>query len=415
MPAPPLPLIALLRSGRYTRRTFFELTHSGGTVRVCDGIGNFELDGAEYLSVGGLAGLDGISDSGDIQNHSVIAKLNGVALSSLASVDTNIRGETATIKFAWIDEAGNVAYSRTMAVLKGSHLQTKFDAREHSVAAHLRGPTAQWQTPPRAYYTDKDQQRRYSGDTGFSFVKYLENANASGWSVDEESTGGRPILIGNGIEGIGLRDNVALIPMGDAVLGMNAQNSSSKLKRFVSLTAYVEDVSGASIDLATVSAGLYDVQCGGANCYVDVSGDARTPGGELLIPSGGTSANKIRQQGTISADGTATGTSLDTAAPLVSTLIKKAGSTLNTQDQSGRVYCNKNGLDVIVVSNVPQDAAGNPYVEATTGTAVSFASGNMRVGANDCKVSTTGVILSNAGRRIIKQGGTADEFLRVWT
>lgn len=426
MPAPPLPLIALLRSGHFTRRTFFKLTHSGGTVRVCDGIGNYELDGEEYLSVGGLAALDGISDSGDIQNHSVIAKLNGVALASLATVDPNIRGETATIKFAWIDEAGNAVYSRTMAVLKGSHLQTKFDAREHSVAAHLRGPTAQWQTPPRAYYTDKDQQRRFAGDTGFSFVKYLENANASGWSVDEETTGGVPTWYGTSTSSaniIGLRDSLTLEPIGDNQYGVGHARTGAggQLRQLDGGGAFAEDTTAAP---AIVNAGTpQPLKVGGTDCYVDISGDVRSPGGAIITPGGTSSTtNRLRKQGTISADGSATAETL-TEVNVGSTtrhIYKTSNPGVSVggfaDDQTGRVYCNRNGRDVFAVVGVVQSLADStPYVEAVTGTACVIGSGKMQVSGSDCKVSTTGVILSNAGRRIVKQGGDAEEFLRVWT
>lgn len=429
MPAPPADLVTALRKGLVTRRVFFEMTHSGGTVRVCDGIGDYRLDGVLYRSIAGLAAVDGVSDSGDIQNHNVVAKLNGAAVAQLSQIDPDIRGETATIRLAWITEEGNVLTSRTVAILRGSHLVSRKEEYDYSIAAHLRGPTALWQAPPRAYYTDKDQQRRYPGDTGMSFVKTLENANANGWSVDEETTGGVPTWYGGAIihTAIGPRDSLSLAPIGDHTRGLNLRVLTSAIKRVADSVAYLEDVTGAPVS-CTLSGPTAPFKVGGTDCYVDIFGDLRSPGGERLILSGGSASDRLRVQTEIVADGTPGATTIqkqsDGANPTVKVIHKTGTAVTNgantiITDQIGRVYCNKNGGDIASVSNVPTSQADStPYVEATTGTAATFQAatgGKLQVGGVDCVLSSTGVVLSAGGRRIVKQGGTPDEFLRVWT
>ena len=42
MPAPPTALVNALRRGTVARHVFFEMTHSQGTVRMWDGVGDFK-------------------------------------------------------------------------------------------------------------------------------------------------------------------------------------------------------------------------------------------------------------------------------------------------------------------------------------------------------------------------------------
>lgn len=416
MAAPPAALITALRAGTVRRHLFFKMTHSQGTVFAWDGVGDFELDGETYLGVRGLASISGVSDSGELQNHEVTYQLNGVPLPALLSIDPYIRGETITLKAAWIDESGVALYQRTLRVDIADILTMSLDAETKTITVKARSPMAEWQTPPRAYYTDKDQQRRFPGDTGFLYVKELENTNVTGWTTSVETSGGIPRNYGS-FDNSWFLDSVTYAPIGDHTFGLTPRYRTTDQKLYTNTyaTQYVEQDTGASTGLS----GTGYLTVGGVNTYVDAAGDVRTSGGKLIYYNGDTN-HKLRVPATIASDGTATGTRITTQSGVLGTesganVIRKEGVSVSGEDMNGLVFAQKSGRMVQENSGVlEQIFSGADFVEASTGNAVTFAGGVMQVSGSDVHVSTTGVILTAANRRIHKTGDTND-FLRVWT
>lgn len=436
MPAPPAALVTALRTGAADRHIFFSMTHVDGAVRCWDGIGDFQLGADVHLGVGGLMQLEGISDSGDVQNHSVSVKLNGATLPSINVTTLSIRGEAASLVFGWIDEAGTVAASRIVFSGLGDVLRTRFTVEEKSVTAILRAPLAEWQTPPRAYYTDADQQRRYSDDTGFSFVRLLENVSVSGWSKDVENAGGVPTLALNYST---FRDSVS-----SEVLGFDTWGAPVRVFQATppyvgswGATTVVEETTGAAVTSAgpaapVASAGTgagSTMQVGGINCYIDIAGAVRSAGGKKVFPTG-VSAQFIRKQATISTAGSATADTVTAAtytvgASTITYFRKTSGSyTYPNNDRSAIVYDNSGLLSATSDSTsstsgtarVGSASTSTPWVEETTGNAVTYSSGLLKCNGANCVVSTTGAIITNTGKKIIPQGSTnAKQFLRVWT
>jgi cytoskeletal protein CcmA (bactofilin family) len=412
MPAPPSDLVTALRTGTAQRHIFFSMTHSQGTVRVWDGIGDFAFDGATYLGRPGVMEISGVSDSGDIQNHELTVTLNGVSLAALLETDTNIRGEIATITAVWLTKAGAVTASRVVSIATGDVLKVKMDRAQKQLIAKLRGPLAEWRAPPRAYYTDADQQRRYAGDDGFRMVKQLENASVSGWSKDPESSGSVPRLAGFG----GAIDSLVGTPIGAHTWGLALYafaGSPMYVKTSPGTISYKEETSEA---LATASSNDFTIQVGGVNAYVDISGDVRSAGGLRIAADADATTNRLRKQGTIAGNGTATATRIVSVAKDIGTgnLAIKEGGSITGNDRTALVYCNQNGAQT-EVSGTSVITNGVTCVEETTLAAVAFVGGFLQVGGSDCFVSTTGVILTPGNRRVVKSGGTASEFLRVWT
>lgn len=433
MPAPPSDLVEALRGGptvtKVARHVFFKMTHSQGDVLAWDGVGDFELDSEVYKGVAGFAAIEGVSDSGDIQNHDVAVSINGVSMSDLLSVDTNVRGEAVTIKAAWIKEDGTVLRSRTVLIGKGDVLKVK--PAERAVTVKVRGPLADWTASPRAYYTDADQQRRFPPvdgepvDTGFKLVKFLENATIAGWSKDEESSGATVNWAGSSG---GLKYGAAFDSVDHAIIG--AETLGAVLRRasgdrlvtghLGENHAFTEDESGAAVTVNDTDG----MRCGGVPVYVDILGVVRTAGGKLIrIYS---SARYLRKQTEITEDGAA-GTTQITRSTRFSGVDgqvpdKLAISAFNqaTDDWSDAVYDNYYGAESVDVEDdgsVTGEVGGveAPYVEASTGNAVTYSSDRLRVGGSPCVLSANGVVLSPNGNRIVLQGGHANSFLRIWT
>lgn len=442
MPAPPAGLLAAMRKGSATRHCFFYMDHSQGPVYAWDGIGVFTYGGNDYLGVGGYATIEGISNSGDIQNHDIYVTLNGAGASqfadagirvecvdigpALATTDLNIRGRAATLTLLWIAEDGTVVDSLLILRGKGDIVKIPAVDGNFAIKARIAPPIAAWESPPRAYYTPEDQNERFPGDSGFDYVSNLQTATVSGWSSVAELGNANVIIYGpaakapwtahplqNDVTGNVIGDDAS----GVVYCGVNAAYNSTVM---LGADTYEEETTGVQ-PVGGGSAGSY-LLCNGLPVKIDSLGVLRTAAGKRIVGPSQNLSKFLREQNGIASNGTA-GSETLAPNPLG---VNGAVVTRSGAPTTGVVYDNLNGRNVF-----GQNGAGNnklilnarvsgtvtqiPYVEDVTGAAVTV-NPRLQVGGSDCKLSTTGVVLSPSGRRIIPQGGDpTKEFLRIWT
>ncbi len=83
-------------------------------------VGDFKLANDLYIGVGGGHSIEGLSDSGDIQNHTITCRLNTVPVEALFGVNKDIRGNEAVVRVAWLREDGTlIVPPRIVARAKG--------------------------------------------------------------------------------------------------------------------------------------------------------------------------------------------------------------------------------------------------------------------------------------------------------
>lgn len=438
MAAPNATLLAALRSlDRPARHMFFKMAHSEGDVLAWDGLGNRAYDGDTYTGIGAMASISGASQSKDLQNPEVVVTLNGVPYDALQSVDPTIRNVAANVDAAWYSEDGTEIASRRIFTGFGNYLSSGFGERSLSVSAHLRGRLADLSRAPQSYYTSAEQERLYSGDTGFDYVKTLENTTVSGWGKLPESTGAvlnRRLVA---TDGTGVNSMIVLFPT-LALGGVYGNDTSGAFFLEVSSTVYVAGNNTIAFVTETAGAG---VTISGANVlsssvavYGGVDGFARSgTTGQRIKPATG-AVNLIRLATPISALGTATATTFAPTSGVnppgpgaannqVNFMAAGGGALSSSQggvavwknvayvNSDGRPIFNNSGTVVARLSGVFTN-----MVEEISGNAVTVSGGLMKCNGADVVLSTTGVLLTNAGRRIIPTGGTpSTDFARVWT
>lgn len=448
MPAPPSTLLAALRAGSVSRHCFFEMDHSQGHIYAWDGIGTFTFNGNDYLGVAGYVQIDGISDSGDIQNHDIWVTLNGAGVpqiagygvlpqcslgGSLATTDLYIRGRAATLTLAWLDENGTVIASNLILSGVGDIIKIPPVGDTFAVRARIRPPVAAWNSPPRAYYTPEDQAAAgFPSDTGFDYVANLQNSTASGWS-NVAVIGNANIIVfgpsGKEPEFHPIQNANTGNLLGDDTFGLTVccgngiispPGFSAKLSS-VSLAQFFEEETTAVNPVGSGSAGG-NLLVSGSPVTIDGSGVARTALGKRILGPSQDATRVIREQALIASLG-----SLGTetfATPLSGQTARQAlqrSGAVNARF----VYDNKNGASVfgyntggnaglhlsVKVSGVTTLLT---YVEDVTGTAVTC-NPTLQVGGSNCKLSTTGIVLSPLGHKIVLSGGDpTQEYLRVW-
>lgn len=450
MAAPPSDFIAASRNGAVSRNVFFKMTHTAGTVYAWDGIGEFVVDGHTYAGVRGLIGLQGVSESHDVQEPAIEILLAAVPASALQEVGTKVRGEDVTIFGAWIDrETGVISWQRTLFTGKAKQMIVDPRGDSFTIKVRARGALYGWHVVPNVYYLNRDQDRLYGAglDDGFKYVPGLENSTISGWGPSPEAAGGRPkYYVASGDYRI-LYDDVTEEIIGHDAYGLTLtyddypsaatafSNNNTAGKVAATFTGFVED--GTSAPLEKVASGSI-VTVGGVECYVDEFGDVRTAGGNLVVAGGSGTGYQLRHVGAISAIGTAGANQIQRSSipsnlgypmPTPSAYVNWCWEVTNQpsgNDFSGLVFCNKYGVAITV-----QDFGGSGwevarydpsgpiyrhYVEEDTGIPVYFnGSSRLATAAGVCTISSTGAVRTPAGKFVVQDGGPAEAFLRVWT
>ena len=420
MAAPDSTLLAALRAGTVTRHLFFKMPHTSGDVYAWDGIGDYIIGGDTYVGIYNAATIEGISVSADLQTNIVVVTLNGVSLAALNQSGSSVRGNAATITAAWINEANTIVASRVLFAGLADNMKVMFEDGEITLKLQLRGKLADWSKAPTAFYTPRDQTRLFpsSGDTGFQFVRELETGTTAGWNLTEELTTSQvdfkdatgtfsSIRVGRYV------DSVTNELIGNNLYGQNTTSAGTPGKPGYWTGASTRDVYKENVTTADTGYIGFTISVGGINVYVDVAGIVKSAGGNSIISSGGASAY-LRKITPITVIGIATADKPQTVSLFSNTLFTKNAASITGIDYTALIIDNIEGVH----SGMTSSTIATNYEEAVTGTAVTVASGFLRVGGSDCTISSNGAVRSPAGNFIRMKasvGGTAANYLRVWT
>lgn len=437
MAAPNAALLAALRSGdRCARHLFFKLAHSQGAVCAWDGLGEREFNGSVYLGIANMGTIQGVSQSRDLQTAEVLVTLSGVPFPALQQVDPSIRNCSAQIDAVWISEGGSAVASKRIFTGLGNYLTTSFGERSLTITARLRGRMADWSRAPQSYYTSAEQGRNFAGDTGFDYIKTLENTTVSGWGEFEESTGGlvktrNAYLDSNSGAVVTLYPSIALnrVIGSDESGAFHYKNTSGSptVLRPVGNNAltWVDDNATYGLQEAT---GV-DAVLNSFVTYVAVAGTVHSSDTGRYVKVQ-TTGKQMRLAGAIASIGVATATTFAPSTGVGAAAVQVVGwmaaggaalSTINSGtspwknvafiESNGRYLFNNAGT--VQAKNV---AGATAMVEEISGNAVTVSGGLMKCNGANVVLSTTGVLLTDNNRRIIPSGGNASiDFARTWT
>jgi hypothetical protein len=427
MPAPPAEFLAHCRAGTVTRHILFHMPHVSGTARAWDGLGEFVFQDETYIGVGGVMFIEGLSNSHDIQNHEIIVKFVRNPWSQLQTDFAAVRKQPVTITGVWRLESGAVVASRVLFNGEGRNVESEVKDDTADIFLRVRGKFADWNDAPKSYWTPVDQQRLFPGDTGFAFVPGMQNATVTGWSKNVETSGSSVTYL-SGSYGA-YADSVTSVivglhGLGNALLPTETVGAVRRVKPYA-MNELVEASTGALLDHEGPSA--YAMRLAGVRAYLDLAGDVRTGGGQLVIPQGGSTANKLRRIGSITVDGAATAETVSQATNVLNRTnwglasqplyaLQRSGVTYGANSSNTTPLLLDNARGLLTSATAWTTAALASYVENVTGTALTYTASKLQIGGADCKVSTTGVLLSPANRRIIRSGGDPTrDYLRFWT
>lgn len=289
MPAPPIDLVAALREGTVFRHLFFTLEHPSGTVRAWDGVGEIEFGGEVFYGVGGFANINGVSNSGDIQNHKIECTLIGVPFDAIRSTNPVIRDQPATIDAVWLDEGASVLASRRVFAGSGDYLALKTDRDTVTLQCFLKGASVDWAMTPRSYYSPTDQRRLHPGDSGCDLVPSLENAEVAGWQTDPDAATSGAYVFGPSTTSRNLMRSTDLRFVGVDVYGIFFTRVGGEMFLNDGVTPIIEDVTGSPV---IVDASGEPATADGSRLFFDVDGNVVSAVGNAIRSGDVDAANR---------------------------------------------------------------------------------------------------------------------------
>lgn len=170
----PPDVVAALDSGSVRLPLCLRLRFKAGDVRVWTGHGDIEIDGEVWRGAGVLSDLPELEQLLNGEASRMTLEASGVdqrVMGSAVAEADEVEGRDLEIGFVVLDGAGQVigglqALDTVVMDRVTVDRQGGTGGALRSVALEASSPLAARSTPGRAYYTDRDQQRRHPGDLG---------------------------------------------------------------------------------------------------------------------------------------------------------------------------------------------------------------------------------------------------------
>lgn len=170
--------------------TFVQLAFADNTLYLFNGVGTVTFPGPPsnpastfpygqpFTGLGWLAKISAIPQTLKVQAQNVTVSLSGIPPSLVAEATAQVRRQgTATIWQAFFDNSSGVLLEDPVQLFSGSldvpSLEDSGDTSTISITCE--NPLLSLNLAPQRTFDDPDQQKRFPGDLGFSFVEALAN------------------------------------------------------------------------------------------------------------------------------------------------------------------------------------------------------------------------------------------------
>lgn len=172
----PLELAATIVSREAPIKALLELDLLSGPKRVWAGFGKLQtIDGRQWDGIGDLGSIDAITQSFSASAPAGRITVSGVSPAVIAAAANATEYKDRLIRVYLQAFQGRALYgdpaSLAMRVMKS--LEISRDAGVRSVAVTHESPYFRRRSPPAAWYSDRDQQKRHPGDRFCERVPFL--------------------------------------------------------------------------------------------------------------------------------------------------------------------------------------------------------------------------------------------------
>jgi hypothetical protein len=153
----------------------FEGSFVGGVVRTWSGFGDLIWNNQTWIGTGNLLQISTIEEDAETVANGAVVTLSGVPLELISLALNSVRQGASGKIYLGFFSAGAVVNDPVLVFegkLDVSVIEEGGETATVSIAYESR--LIDLQKPRESRYTDKDQQRAYPGDLGFSFVPSLQ-------------------------------------------------------------------------------------------------------------------------------------------------------------------------------------------------------------------------------------------------
>lgn len=159
----------------------FRADLDGSSLRLWNGVADLSWDGAEWLGNGWLQGVEGASETPEVEATSMRVILSGVpaALVSLV-LNSQKRGAEGKLYIGFLDSSGSVVDSPYLWWL-GRYSHTDFDDRGSEISASMNftSPLVDMDKPRENRWNNATQKRHYPDDRGFRYIRAAAKWNGT--------------------------------------------------------------------------------------------------------------------------------------------------------------------------------------------------------------------------------------------
>ena len=148
-----------------------------GPLLIWSGYGDLVINSETYLGVGQLISIGGLEETLDLRATGFSVNLNGIDTNALnIALNANYQNRDITIYMGFNDSTGTLIDTPfilgrgrmdTMTIEEGAEFST--------IVIQCENRLIDFERPRRRLYTDEDQRRDHPTDTGFSFVKVIQD------------------------------------------------------------------------------------------------------------------------------------------------------------------------------------------------------------------------------------------------
>jgi hypothetical protein len=174
-----------LQSGEVKLAVLFEMSFVSGISRAWTGIGKLVThDDLVWSGLGEVIQISGLQQGVGLSSNQSTLTISGATKEWVKTALANeyeARGRDITI-FIQIFNNDNTKLGEYFAVSSGIMQNLKFSANgpdKRTITIPIEGMLTRRRRPVFSWYTDSDQQKRFPGDKGLSFVNEILNKSVT--------------------------------------------------------------------------------------------------------------------------------------------------------------------------------------------------------------------------------------------
>jgi len=157
---------------------FAEVAFDSGTVRAHNGVGTITWGGNDWLGAGSFLSMGPIEEGDDAVARRFWIRLNGFDSAVLAEALTQeVYKRAVTVYTGFIGDDGALVADPHSSIWSGfaDSMPIVYGEQSH-IVLECELEVARDHVANGSLFTDEDQQKRYSGDTGFEYLDQMIDA-----------------------------------------------------------------------------------------------------------------------------------------------------------------------------------------------------------------------------------------------